>query len=303
MAWSERTKAGWAGFVTTIGIFLLVVAGAAFAVDGLTVGAGQVLVDTQLVWVLFVVVMLGMAGGLAYDITEPLRPGKSWKASDFENRTSIPSLRAGVQEWGFVGPMLVGAVGALVVLFLVGLDRLPADDAINPSAQFISLDRLIFLPLLAGFAGSLALRVLRSRLAAALRITELTEVAAKAKSALEKKQDSSVPVKATVEAALVSVQAAQQVPAVGPATVAKIETELNSIASMNPSDPSMATKVDAAKNTITAMFESASGPVAIAEVEASLIKLDDVLEADAEADPEVEAALHSIDAALEPAAG
>jgi hypothetical protein len=169
-----------AGLLTTLIIFLVLMWVAAAALDELSISKGRVIVDTQLLEVLFACVVLGMAGGLAYDITEPLRPGKSWKSSDFENRTSVPSLKSGTQDWGFLGPMLVGAVTAATVLFLIGLDALPEDDATNPSAQVVPLDRLIFLSLLSGFAGAMALRVLRGRLAAVLRITELTQVAAKA---------------------------------------------------------------------------------------------------------------------------
>jgi hypothetical protein len=77
MSWWDRSRVNVGGFITTLIIFALVMIGAAIAADALVVEKGRAIVDTQLLGVLFVVSMLGMAGGLAYDITEPLRPGKS----------------------------------------------------------------------------------------------------------------------------------------------------------------------------------------------------------------------------------
>lgn len=172
--------------VAMVGVVLVTLA----ALGAIETEAGRVVVDGESLLTVFVLVLvLGSGGGLAYDITEPLHPSKTWNAASFENRTTVPRLARDTLEWGFVGPMFVGAIAAVIVVFLVGIERLPASDATRTPAEFIQLNRLIVLSLVAGFAGSLVLRVMRSRLAAVLKITELTAVAAEAKSALEAQED------------------------------------------------------------------------------------------------------------------
>ena len=121
---------------------------------------------------------LGAAGGLIYDILEPLRPGKGWKADWFENVTGLPRiLRNGSIEWGFLGPMMVGAGAAILLVFLVGVTRTPgAGGAPATTARaFVEPDRLIWMGLLGGFAGPLVLRTLRGRLKDALQKADMTK--------------------------------------------------------------------------------------------------------------------------------
>jgi hypothetical protein len=294
MDWWKNSRTTIGGLLTTVGVLLIVLWAAIAALNGITVAKGQVVVDTQFLAVLLVVAAFGVVGGLAYDITEPLHPGKSWRSADFDNRTALPSLKKGIQEWGFVGPMVVGAVAALTVVFLLGVDPLPQDDATNPLARAIPLDRLVFLPLIAGFAGSLAMRVLRGRLEAALKITELTEVTAQAKTALEKV----VVPQDTVDAAKETVQEVKDVVVDNIPNMATIESRLDELARTDPkvADPAM---VAVAKTEIIQAFEGLEP--AIRKLDDSIIKLED-LPTEEEAQAEAREALERIDSVLAPAA-
>lgn len=160
--------------------------------------------------------VLGGLGGLAFDVLEPLAGRQGPIATDFDNKISLPRLfrdpSTGVVtvDVGFVGPIFVGAVAALVAVFLIapappsggealrGVSEISAareasprggggasseqtqarleraEDRLDPRINFASL---IPIALLAGFGGPIVLRTARRRVtdllgAAAAQATE-----------------------------------------------------------------------------------------------------------------------------------
>jgi len=135
--------------------------------------------------------IFGALGGLAFDIAEPLRPPPKRNPDAFDNRTAVPHFerrRGGgtgnVVDWGYLGPMIVGSVAALAAVFILGIDRetAPVDPAQPATAAagptfFIEPHVLIFIALVAGFAGPVFLRTARSRVIGLLENAKLATTA------------------------------------------------------------------------------------------------------------------------------
>jgi hypothetical protein len=102
--------------------------------------------------------MLGAAGGFTFDVVTPLKARAGEPSVAFDNRIDRPRrLEDGGYDFGFIGPMLVGAVAAVAAVLAVGVSR-------PTTAAVVEVDRLIWLALVGGFGGSAVLQALRQAL-------------------------------------------------------------------------------------------------------------------------------------------
>jgi hypothetical protein len=134
---------------------------------------------------------LGALGGLAWDVLEPIRIAKEATFTGFENKVTLPRFLKGSWslDWGFLGPMLVGAVAGVAAVFLIAVsspsepttenvtnlserltqagvsDEIVAElDLGEPAPASAERAEVIWMALVAGFAGPAVLRALRTRL-------------------------------------------------------------------------------------------------------------------------------------------
>ena len=160
----------------------------------------------EVVQVVGIAAALGVAGGLANALAEPVKRLRARREESevpeeglltaTENRLVLPAaFRVGkgrlMLDAGFLGPMLIGAVAAAATVFALGVTR-PAEptsvdvgkavgalrDAKVPEATlasvrsrlsepkpaFIEWEKLVWLSLIGGFAGSALLQAARARL-------------------------------------------------------------------------------------------------------------------------------------------
>lgn len=176
-------------------LFVLVLALASLGGEGLT----ALTLNDQLWKVVGIAAVFGSLGGLAYDIGTPLLPSPSWKPESFENKTMVPRFRRNNTEleWGFIGPMLVGVVAALVAVFVFTVERpepsaelisgieqrlldggIPQEDIdslelAEPLSASIDPSQLVWVSLIAGFAGAVLLRTIGSRMVEMAKTTTL----------------------------------------------------------------------------------------------------------------------------------
>jgi hypothetical protein len=83
--------------------------------------------------------LMGMIGGLAWEIAYKVRPGKSGPVAGLDNQLVWPrKLRvrnSTVIDLGFFGPMAIGAVAAVLLVLLVGRTGPDADDVAKALLQ------------------------------------------------------------------------------------------------------------------------------------------------------------------------
>jgi hypothetical protein len=168
-----------------------------------------VLAGWDLVVIVAACIACGMAGGIASDLTEPIlrrkrNPAAGPAPADAEagigdNRLAVPRLikpaRGGrVWDAGFLGPLFVGAIAALIAVLLLAVNQpdspatierqalrttleaqqVPAaaitavEGALKTRKPYVQWEKLIPIALIAGFAGVAVLRIARSRLLDAL---------------------------------------------------------------------------------------------------------------------------------------
>jgi hypothetical protein len=159
----------------------------------------DLVVSTELETIIAASAALGALGGWAYDLTKPIKHLRGRGNPEFgDNSISFPRYRKGIIELGFLGYWIVGAVAAVVAVFLLGVQRPspPTSDQVSGVVQalqgvgvsaeriadlglteaqpaFVEWERLIWIALLAGYAGPLLLRAARSRLLELLNAARL----------------------------------------------------------------------------------------------------------------------------------
>jgi hypothetical protein len=140
----------------------------------------------------------GAAGGIAYDLVEPLRrrAGTARPSPNFgDDRLIFPWVSKQKGRWGFdagfIGPMFVGAIAATIAVFVLavnqpspptpvdvaGVVKILGDQKVSADVQakvtkalesarpdYVDWKELVALALSAGFAGVLVLRKARERL-------------------------------------------------------------------------------------------------------------------------------------------
>lgn len=115
---------------------------------------------SDLAAIILLSVALGGAGGLAFDVAMPLKRGGPNDGADFDNRVTLPRrVEPGTLDFGFLGPIFVGAVAAVAAVFFGAVTRLPPSQA-----AVVEIPELIWIALVAGFGGSAVLATLRTTL-------------------------------------------------------------------------------------------------------------------------------------------
>jgi hypothetical protein len=165
----------------------------------------------DLVGIIAACVACGGAGGIGFDLTEPLikrrRANAAPEAGDAaaaaedafgDNRVALPRFTrvGGRRFWeaGLFGPIFIGAVAALIAVFLLAINRPDApstievqaltttlqaenidaatisavEEALETREPYVQWWELIPIALIAGFAGVAVLRTARSKLLAAI---------------------------------------------------------------------------------------------------------------------------------------
>jgi hypothetical protein len=238
----------------------------------------------SLVGILAASAACGAVGGIAFDLTEPVHPrgkrrtrtGTAPPAVDDaesdgsfgDNRVAMPrriKVRGRVfWEFGFLGPMFIGTIAALIAVSLLAVNRPDApgtielgalhntlqahdvtaktitavDATLKTRTPFVQWDRLIAIALIGGFAGIALLRVARSRLLTAMR-----QVAFEARTA-GMREGASVSATAAADAA--TNPAVESVPreaesALTSAINSAVEEHIQELAQSNPhGDPQFA---------------------------------------------------------------
>ena len=118
----------------------------------------ELILEASLAWVIAWAMLLGALGGLAFGIAYPIESKSAGSAPGSAVR--LPRrLPDGGFELAIAGPMAVGAVAAVASVFAVAVEEVDGRST-------LSVGRLIWVGIVAGFGGTAVLEAMRNRLTA-----------------------------------------------------------------------------------------------------------------------------------------